>query len=281
MTVLLLGTDFSPRSDRALRRAILLARQFGWELRIVGVIEESQSAGSREPRERETADQLARMERTINEMDGLRCSSELRVGHAQEQLAKAAREAGADLIVIGPHRRSLIRDAFGAITAERIVGCSPVPLICANCVPSAPYRRLLLPVDFEEPSQSAVQLARSLGLADEAEIVLLHLYVAEARDMLGRSMTPAEERSAYLARRAAATRGQLRGFAASLAMERATQLAEELRGPVGAEIERIAAEEGADLVVLPRSRKGGIARTILGSATEDLLRSGKFDLFVL
>ena len=281
MAILLLGTDFSTRSDRALRRAVLLARQTGCELLIVGVIEEDSSAGSLDTQRREVSALLRRMQQTITDDDRVPCRVEVRIGRPSEQLAEAAQEAGATMMVIGPHQRALIRDAFGTVTAERIVDHSPIPLIAANGVPSGPYRRLLLPVDLEEASRRAARALGTLEFAGSAEIALLHVYDPEAREMLGRAMVTHDEKREYLSERAAAAKEDLRKFAASVGLEHATQLVEESGGPMAADIEQFASEDGADLIVVSRSDKGLIGRSILGSVTEDLLRSGKLDVLVI
>jgi nucleotide-binding universal stress UspA family protein len=156
-----------------------------------------------------------------------------------------------------------------------------VPLIAANDVPSGPYRRLLVPVDLEDASHRAAQALRALDFASEAEVTLLHVYDAEAREMLGRAMVSSDEREEYLTERAAAAKEELRSFAASVGLENAALRVEESRGPMTAEIERVAGECGTDLIVLARSDKGVIGRSILGSVTEDLLGSGKLDVFVV
>src|SRR5690606_35203489 len=134
---------------------------------------------------------------------------------------------GAAMMVIGPHQRAPIRDAFGAITAERIVHRSPIPLICANGVPTGPYRRLLMPIDLEDASRRTAQAIPALDFARGTELALLHIYDAEAREMLGRTMATRDQKSEYLSERAAAAKEDLRNFAASVGLEHAAQLVEE------------------------------------------------------
>ena len=64
----------------------------------------------------------------------------------------AAEQAGADLIVLGPHR-SRLRDMFTGTTLERVVRRSPFPLLVAVSAPSAAYERTLLALDFDEASR--------------------------------------------------------------------------------------------------------------------------------
>lgn len=281
MSLLLVGIDFSTRSDRALRRAIFLARRTGYELLIATVVDEQSRTESAEADRRHAAKVLDRMQRTIAQDDGVRCRVEVRAGRPAEELARIAREEGAAMMVIGPHRRSNIRDAFGAATAERIVKQSPAPLICANGVPAGPYRRILLPVDLGDAARRAAQALGTVQLGEDAEIALLHVYDAEAREMLGRSGATAEQRREYFDECARAAKQALRAFAASEGLEHTAQFVTESRGPVAADIEGFAADDGSDLIVVSRSGKGVIGRAILGSVTEDLVRSGKMDVLAV
>ncbi len=280
MSVLLLATDFSPRSDRALRRAVLLARAGGHELRIVAVLEDGAAAEPALERDRALA-LLGEMETSIVERDRIPCSVELRAGNPPEQLALAAEEAGACLIVIGPHRRTLMRDAFGSITAERIVQRSPVPVLAANGVPSGDYGRALVPVCLDDVSRHTVAAVRDLDLLGTAEVTLLHVFDPEAREMMSRAMMLADERQQYLDDCAAGARAELKAFAQASAMPDARLLVEETSGLVAADIDRVASRFAADLIVLSASDKSVVAKTLLGSVTADLLRPGKFDVLVV
>lgn len=273
----MVGIDFSIRSDRALRRAVLLARKARYELLLVAVLE---SETPDAPREDEASAILFRIQRTIEDEDGVLCRMELRTGRPSEQLAKAARAAGVRAMVIGPHRKRLIRGPFGAVTAERIVQQSDIPVIAANTLPSGSYRRLLLPVDLGDASRRAAEALRALELAEDAETVLLHTYDPEAREMLGRAMASQETKRDYLSERADMASKELKDFAASNGLDGATQFVREAQGPLAADIERFALDDGADLIIVSRSHKGLIGRCILGSVTEDLLRAGRCDVLV-
>lgn len=281
MRTILVGTDFSTRSDRALLRAVSLARQTGSELLIVTVIESNASGGSWPEAQRSATTILRQTQAAITEREGLACRFEVRSGDPARELAKAAEDAGAKLMVIGPDRRRLIRDAFGAVTAERIVRVAPVPLIVAKADPWTAYQQILVPVELAEISQVALRDLRALDLTQGATISLLHVYDPEAREMLGRSMIQAPERRRYLDECAATANAELREFARSAAMDEALLIVEEVGGPVSATVARVAAETSADLIVVSPNRKGFFGRQLLGSTTENLLRTSRVDLLVL
>jgi len=53
----------------------------------------------------------------------------VRAGHPREAIAAAAREAGADLIVVGSHGRRGVSQLFMGSVAEHVVRHAPVPVL--------------------------------------------------------------------------------------------------------------------------------------------------------
>lgn len=280
MAILLVGTDFSTRSDRALHRATLLARRERCDLLVAHVVE-----GQPDERIDAGAEEASKLLRAIalqvEDSEGIRCGTDLRFGSVAKQLAASAQESGAELMIIGPHRRSLLRDRFSHATASQIARHAMAPLIAANAVPAGEYRRVLIPTDFEEPSRRAARLARSLPFLGQAEPVLLHLFDAEAREMLGRSMVRGTEREEYDREMAEEARAQLASFARDVGLEHSRCIVRAASGSIAADIDRAAAEEAADLILLSRSNKGPVAEALIGSVTEGVLRESKRDVLIV
>jgi nucleotide-binding universal stress UspA family protein len=98
---------------------------------------------------------------------------------------------------------------------------------------------------------------------------------------MGRSLIAAPDRKRYLDQCAVSAKEALREFAQSAGMQEASLLVEERTGPVAATVARVAADEATDLVILSSSSKGFFGRQLLGSTTENLLRSAIVDLLIL
>jgi len=75
MERILVSTDFSTRSDRALRRGSLLARQSSAELVIVHVVDDDQPRRLVEVAQVEATVYLHELARTMRELDGIRLLS--------------------------------------------------------------------------------------------------------------------------------------------------------------------------------------------------------------
>ena len=172
---ILVATDFSPRSDRALRRKILLARQNSTELLITHVVDDDQPRRLIDVERREAAALLDELASTIRESDGIECQSHVAIGDAFQGIVRMAEETGVDLLVLGPHRRQVLRDVFIGTTAERVLRTSRIPVLLANGVPAGRYRKVLIATDLSDYSYVAAATAHQLGLLAAVDIIALHV----------------------------------------------------------------------------------------------------------
>ena len=115
------------------------------------------------------------------------------------------------------------------------------------------FTRILVPIDFSEPSIEALRLAVSIGLKEGARLTLLHV---DAGPLPDEGAAPAMHRL--------------------LAREVPTSVHTELCFDQGSPAERINhhAEAGEhDLVVMGTHGKTGLERVILGSVAEMVVRT--------
>lgn len=184
LKVVLAATDFSARSDRAVRRAAALARQSGARLVIAHVVDDDQPehivAVEVELAESALADAI----REHTYLAGLECTPLVLLGTPFDAIVRAAHQHGADLCVVGSHRRAFLRDIFAGTTAERVIRNSTVPVLMANLDPALPYAKSLAPVDLTDCSAQALETARRLGLLQRTKLIVMHVYDAAAAGML-------------------------------------------------------------------------------------------------
>jgi nucleotide-binding universal stress UspA family protein len=281
MGSIVVGTDLSPRSDRGLLRAISIAKATGNEIVLVTVLEGEATGPEARLEQRRAESALQRLQEAIIEREGIACRVEVRSGDPGEELNKVADEAGAELMVIGPDRRGFFKDAFGSVTAERIVRAATVPLIVAKGSPWCPYWKVLLPVDLSESSHAKLEYVDAIVWLESTQITLLHVHDPEGREMMGRSLVTAPQRKAYLDDCRLSAQNALRDFARAAGQDRALLQSEEASGPVWTTVARVTQEAEADLIVVTPSGKGFLGRYFLGSTTEDIIRSSLVDVLVL
>ena len=113
MQKILCATDFSLRSELAVDRAAALARQFGADLVLLHAVDDDQPRPMIDHRSDEASAALAARVASIQQRGEIHASVEVRVGTAFAAIIEAARAANVDLIVMGAHRRRLLRVIVG------------------------------------------------------------------------------------------------------------------------------------------------------------------------
>lgn len=128
---ILVPVDFSDCSLKALHYAIPFAKQFCAELIILHVVEPYPIVPEMAPYDFETLNdsrqKLQTLQKEIDET--IATSATLRKGAAHLEITGAARELGADLIVISTHGlKGISRRIFGS-TTEKVVRYAPCPVL--------------------------------------------------------------------------------------------------------------------------------------------------------
>ena len=121
MQRIMLATDFSERSDRALRRAVLLARSHGARLDLVHVVDDDRPQRIVQHEVDDARAMLRELARALERDDGVQTDIGIILADPFAGIATAAAERQPDLLVIGPHRRQILRDVFLGTTAERTI----------------------------------------------------------------------------------------------------------------------------------------------------------------
>ncbi|HEU4475166.1 MAG TPA: universal stress protein [Methyloceanibacter sp.] len=245
-----MATDFSTRSDRALRRGSLLARQAGSELVLIHVVDDDQPRSLIDAEREQAASLLHDLVRTVRDSDGIDSQSRVVLGDAFQSIVEVADELDVDLLVLGPHRRQVLRDSFFGTTAERTIRTSRKPVIMANGVPAGPYRRVLLATDFSAASFRAAQAAKELGFLASTEIVALHVLDSAEGGRIVRAATPVKEGEDRLAKAEARARTELEGFTRKLGVVAAHRAVKPSEDSTGMAINDAAKTEKADLIVV-------------------------------
>jgi nucleotide-binding universal stress UspA family protein len=132
------------------------------------------------------------------------------------------------------------------------------------------FTKILFPVDWSEPSTSALQVALVLASEQKAQVVFLH--VREPVVDLGLSgfapvsttvLEATEKEIVELLDRCVALATE-RGVTSKVLRE---------TGPTPETIISVAKDEGVDLIVMGTHGRAGLARAFIGSVTEAVLRA--------
>jgi len=182
-----------------------------------------------------------------------------------------------DLIVIGSHgRRGFRRLMLGSVTAE-VVRYARRPVLVVRheegAAPPDEVDRIIVPVDFSPASDDAVAVAVELAATFDVPIELLHAvepipYVQMAYPIAvddGEFRIHAQRRLGEIVEELAASR-DVRATVAVDTAERA--------------VIEAAARSATPLVVMASHGHSGLARVLLGSTTERLLRNAPCPVLV-
>lgn len=93
MQRIMLATDFSERSDRALRRAVILARAHDAVLDNVHVVDDDRPRRIVEHEVNDARQLLSELARSLKDMDGVSCSTQIVQAVPFAGIVKAAAEA--------------------------------------------------------------------------------------------------------------------------------------------------------------------------------------------
>lgn len=276
---IMLATDFSERSDRALRRAVLLARAHGAALELIHVVDDDRPQRIVDREMADTRSLLMDLAQSLRAADGIACTVDTVLADPFSGIVQAAEQRRPDLLVLGPHRRQVLRDAFAGTTAERTIRTTNCPVLMVNGPPAAPWRHALLTTDLTDQSRAALSRFVSLGLTATPASVL-HVFDVLALRLTMSGTLHKEDRDLYLSDQASAARSRLAAFIQGISGLQAGLMVRHDETTQAHEILQAADEAGADLIVMANHGKGMLARMILGSVTARVLQSAPVDVLV-
>ena len=281
MKKILVATDFSERSDRALRRAILLARQYNSEIQLIHVVDDDQPRRIVDTERNEVSTLLRQMAATTQDVDGVTCETRVILASPFVGIARAVADAAPDLLVIGSHRRQVLRDVFIGTTAERTIRLVDCPVLMVNAPPTGLYRRVLQTTDLSDGSRDALRRFHALGFGQDVWTSLLYVFDAPAlRLVMGHTMQT-EDRADYLAHEHENASLELSRFVASAGIGDVRQIVRHEATAASHEILDAAVAEKADLIVMSTHGRSGLAKMLIGSVTEQVLREAQIDILAI
>ena len=278
---ILAATDFSTRSNRALRQAGLLAKAGGTQLDIVHVVDDDQPAQMIETERREADRVLAEQMKVMPELSDVRCEAMVVVGDPFDGILRTAAAAKADLIVMGQHRRQLLRDIFVGTTIERVIRARSFPVLMVNNEAQQHYERILIAVDMSEPSANAILVARQARLVSESRPTLLHAFQPLAKGKMLAASSSQAAIDEYVASERQQARTEVATFLAARGLDHEQWPLRIEEGTAGEVLSRSVREMRADLLVMGTRGRSGLLKVLIGSVTEEALRSLNVDILAV
>lgn len=265
---ILLATDLEPHSDRAMERAVQLARQHRAILTAIYAI---RGGAERRPLDNLPPHHIeAEIARHLEGIPGAADLPLVVVASGGAVDAVTSRYAGmwnADLLVAG--RAEPAGGLALTSTVEGITVAGRLPVLAVADKPFAPYASALVPVDFSDLSRPALDAATAL--VPEGAIRLLHVYDAPA-SLLPPGSEPQEGSFAedFLRLMDPVPPGR---HTISTAVR------------AGSPVEEIVKESHmpppTDLIVMGSAGRRGLGRALFGSVAHDVLERMPCDVLII
>jgi nucleotide-binding universal stress UspA family protein len=264
---ILVATDLSARSDRAVDRALLLADSAKARLIVCHAVE-SGSQFADDPARAATAVQAV-LPATTADVEIV-----IKEGSAPDVVIEEAIHNDCRLIITGVARRNQLGDCFVGTAVDRIIREAEAPVLVVKQRPRSGYRMLMVATDFSSCSRHA--LAAAASLFPTAVIHLVHAFHVPFEGFLS-----VEQNEAAFE---AEAQEEFDKFLADAAIPPSLRerLTTHLRyGETQAVVQNIAQELAADLVVLGTHGRSGFSKAVFGSMAESVLRCVMPDTMVI
>jgi nucleotide-binding universal stress UspA family protein len=271
----LLATDLSARSDRALDRAAMLARNGNSRLVALHVIDPAEERAQRKQSLQEASDYARQLLRRDIRATGETGEVRVERGEPADVIVQVAQGEGCSLIVTGVARNEALgRFTLGA-TVDQLLRTSEIPLLIVTERAHTPYQRVAVAIDFTETSVRALQLA--VDWWPTQRLIVFHAHDAPGsyavsdleshREEFGRIARADAER--YL-------------VASGLSPEARARLDVRIEsGEPGLGVRNLVEQEAVDLVVLGTRGPGPISEFFLGSVAKRIAMGLMCDALVV
>ena len=213
-------------------------------------------------------------------------SCEVRVGHAAEEIVAAAREHGAQLVVVAKHgeRHGVWRQPGS--TAEQVVRSATLPVLMVAEPRWGRPRRILAAIDDSMIARTVLAWASALARRWDADVTALHVVSSAVMShVLSMASIGAEEdvepTPEFVREEFGAERDRWVEKLAEAGVAPAHASSEIAFGEAGQEIVAAMHRLDADLIVLGDQGAGAVPRFLFGRTLREVLRSATRPVLVV
>ncbi len=275
---ILVPTDFSAASDRALSHAKEIAQRFDAEIHLLHVRvvldDPNVDAGILDEVERILTISEPRTRQTLEEAGAngsVRIHPHMQRGVIPaDVIIDAVKELGCDMVIMGTHGRRGFKRLLAGSVAQEVVHRSPVPVITTQAETESqfPPRKILVPVDFSNTCLEAVEWATAVAPVLDARVTLLHVIQPIIYpEFYALDSLPEEHRWRVIKHCHEALEEVARERFPNHSCDFAV-----VEGHIAESIRRYALDHDQDLTVIATRGLSGISHTVLGSVAERLVR---------
>jgi len=201
----------------------------------------------------------------------------IQTGNVVNEILAAADRV--DLLVVGADGSRSLRDLLIGTTTDRLLHKCRRPILISKSDARAPYRRVLVPVDFSVHSIASLRLATQL--APGADLLLFHAYLQPPSGELRLQDITGEALDRYHAERRSQALSNMRHLHEKVAAPAAKAAFFVECGDPNTVIAAKAAELGADLIVVGKHGHSWVAERFLGGVARYAVARAQCDVAVV
>ena len=266
---ILLPTDFSEASMKAVDQACTVGKAYGSEIMLLHVIPEiAGSPVAIDSLQRAALAQLSQIEATIAEKKIGPVRKSVVTGSPFDQIIRHADAHDVNVVLMGNGSKGAEEKYQLGITAEKVIRKSSRPVWVVKEGNTAKIDTILCPVDFSPAAQRALRNAVSLSRTFNAKLNILTVIENLSNLYPGRPLIEPEAQGTYSRDQEEQFKRFVRDFDFSgLSSEKIV-----VHGVPHEEIIRFARQAGSRLMVLGSEGRTGLARILLGSVADKVVR---------
>jgi nucleotide-binding universal stress UspA family protein len=182
---------------------------------------------------------------------------------------------------MGAHRKNVLREIFVGTTIERVVRAAACPVLMVNRETEQSHRSTLAAVDTSELCAHAIRTAQRLKLVEDCRFGIAHAFSPPGQVMMFYAGLTSESINEYVASARRRATSELASFLKANGFEDQTWLRHVEEGTPFEVISRLVEAQRPDLLIIGTHGRSGIAKALLGSVTEEALRSLDLDILVV
>ncbi|WP_460273860.1 universal stress protein [Celeribacter sp. ULVN23_4] len=269
---ILVASDLSSRSDRAIERALQLSEQHGAKVILMHVIDDDLPANLVTQMREAAQETLKALLKSKDSSEAVDIT--IKTGEPVATISEMAEALEADLVVLGVHRPRPFWDMFAGTTMERLVRALHRPVLLVRDPVTGPYQSVLCGIDLSPSCLAAGETAHDIS--PEAQITTFHAVHVPYRGMIAREAS--EKQLAPFVKDA---RDRFETWWNSSSIPQGLPKPEIIADSVHDAFAANLAQSGADLFALGAHGRMPFAPTLLGHFTEEQIREPNCDLLVV
>jgi len=266
---ILVATEFSQSQTDTLQTAVAVARTFHSEVLLVHVIPEIHDWPLGLEDLKATVNRRMQSLRAEITPSGILVADPMvAVGSPFDQIIELADLHDVNVIIVGSGENGKESQFRLGLTAEKLIRKANKPVWVVKAGAAAKFNTILCPVDFSDPAGRALTNAIRLARTFQAHLEVLTVI----QSLASVHVTHAELADQAQAKYVAGQQQHFDDFLAQFDFHNVRWNKTVRRGLPHEEILKLARESGADLLVMGSTGRTGVARILMGSVAEKVIR---------